>query len=347
MRTASLKEAPAAWAEALAPLFATPESPVANEAAAAAAALSFEDRPKRLAEALAGLAENDSFPLEVRLQALAAMSAGRSLAPVQFALVLEGAAAPYPAGASAASILARAKLSPEQLLALAERLKILGPIQLSALLPAFEQASGESVGLALAAALREARGLAGLHADRVRQLFARYPENVREQGRGLAALLDADAAKQAAHLEEMLPKLKGGDIRRGQAIFNSDRAACASCHAIGYLGGTLGPDLTRIGQVRTERDLLEAIVYPSASFVRSYEPVIVATRAGEDHSGVLRRDAPEEVVLATGPGAEVRIARGDIAEMRPGRLSVMPQGLDEQLSLQEMADLLAFLRATR
>jgi putative heme-binding domain-containing protein len=145
----------------------------------------------------------------------------------------------------------------------------------------------------------------------------------------------------------LLPKLQKGDVRRGQAIFNSTRAACSGCHSIGYLGGNLGPDLTRIGQVRTERDLLEAIVYPSASFVRSFEPFIVVTKNGDDFSGVLRKDAADEVVLGTGPNVEVRIARNDIAEMRPGKTSVMPQGLNEQLSQQEMADLLAFLKSTR
>jgi putative heme-binding domain-containing protein len=105
--------------------------------------------------------------------------------------------------------------------------------------------------------------------------------------------------------------------------------------------------LTSIGQVRTERDLLEAIVFPSASFVRSYEPVIVATKAGEELSGVLRREAAEELILATGPETEVRIARADVADLRPGQVSVMPQGMDEQLTRQELADLLAFLKNTK
>jgi len=141
-----------------------------------------------------------------------------------------------------------------------------------------------------------------------------------------------------------LPK---GDIRRGQAIFNDPKTACASCHKIGYVGGNVGPDLTRISEARTERDLLESIVYPSASLVRSYEPMVVATKSGEEYSGVVRRDAADEVLLATGPNTEVRIARSDIAEMRPGTVSIMPQGLDEQLSRQELADLLAFLKGTK
>src|SRR5262249_11100293 len=137
------------------------------------------------------------------------------------------------------------------------------------------------------------------------------------------------------------------DIRRGQLVFNSQKAACSSCHTVGYLGGKVGPDLTTIGQVRTERDLLESIVYPSASFVRSYEPYIVTIKSDETLSGVLKKDAPDEVILATGPGAETRIARVDITDIRPGTVSVMPAGLEEQLTKQELADLLAFLKSTK
>ena len=80
--------------------------------------------------------------------------------------------------------------------------------------------------------------------------------------------------------------------------------------------------------------------------MRSYEPVIVMTKADEEYSGVLRKDAPDEILLATGPNTEVRVARSDIAEMRPGAVSVMPAGLDQQLTKQELADLVAFLKNT-
>ena len=93
--------------------------------------------------------------------------------------------------------------------------------------------------------------------------------------------------------------------------------------------------------------MLEAIVYPSASFVRSYEPVRVLTKDGEDYSGVIREDAADHLLLATGPGVTMRVARSNIAELQPGNLSIMPAGLDEQLSKQELADVLAFLKATK
>ena len=139
--------------------------------------------------------------------------------------------------------------------------------------------------------------------------------------------------------------LKDGEVRRGQLVFNNPKAACVSCHSIGYIGGKVGPDLTHIGKIRSERDLLESIVFPSASFVRSYEPVQVFTKRGKQLNGVLRKDAPDEVVLAPNATEEARIPRNDIEEIRPGTVSIMPAGLDQQLTPRDLADLVAFLKA--
>src|SRR5207237_9423065 len=109
--------------------------------------------------------------------------------------------------------------------------------------------------------------------------------------------LDADKAAQKPRLEQLLTALQSGDVRRGQAVFQSPKAACSSCHAIGYLGGSVGPDLTHIGKIRSDRDLLESIVFPSASFVRSYEPVVLATKDGKFINGLIRRESAEEMVL--------------------------------------------------
>ena len=170
---------------------------------------------------------------------------------------------------------------------------------------------------------------------------------MRRQAEELYPRLDEGAAQKKAQLERLLASLKGGDVRRGQAVFNSPKAACVSCHAIGYLGGKIGPDLTHIGRIRTERDLLESIVFPSTSLVRSYEPVMITTRKGKVHNGLVRKDTAEEVVLTTGADQEVRIARTDIEEMRPSKVSIMPAGLDKQLSPRELADLVAFLKACK
>ena len=139
-------------------------------------------------------------------------------------------------------------------------------------------------------------------------------------------------AQQRSRLEETLAALPTGDIRRGQAVFNSTKTSCRACHTIGYVGGKNGPDLTRIGQIRQPRDLLESILFPSASFVRSYEPLAIRTLDGQVHSGVVKSDTPAEIVLTVAADKEVRIARDEIEVAQPGKVSIMPAGLDKQLT---------------
>ena len=62
---------------------------------------------------------------------------------------------------------------------------------------------------------------------------------------------------------------------------------------------------------------------------------------------MLRRNDDEEVVLATGPDQEVRVAQADVKELRPSPVSVMPDGLEEHLKPQDLADLIAFLKACK
>src|SRR5690606_24416027 len=127
----------------------------------------------------------------------------------------------------------------------------------------------------------------------------------------------ADATIRAAELEERLKLVANGDIRRGQAVFHSSKAACASCHAIGYVGGTVGPDLTRIGKIRTERDLLEAILFPSVSFVRSYEPVTIVTVNGQVFQGVPQEQSGDSITLVMAADKSVTIPQDEIEEMHP------------------------------
>ncbi|HEU0039805.1 MAG TPA: dehydrogenase, partial [Verrucomicrobiae bacterium] len=300
--------------------------------------------------ALLAIGADATRTADLRLEALAAVPGGlRSVEAglVGFLCANLDSVKTVATRSAAASVLAKAKLSEGQLLTLSETIKAAGPLEVSKLLAAFEHTTNEAVGLKLMAALKESKGFSGVNPGALKTLVAKYPPSVQAQGNELLALLNVDEAKQKAHLDELLATLPKGDIRGGQAVFNSTKAACTACHKLGYVGGNVGPDLTSIGQVRTERDLLEAVVYPSASFVRSYEPVIVRTKSDEEYSGVLRKDAADEIILATGPNTEVRVARADITEMRPGRVSVMPAGLDEQLSRQELSDLVAFFKGTK
>jgi putative membrane-bound dehydrogenase-like protein len=351
MAKTRLKSLPAIWTASLVRVLSGRDREVTRHAVLVARAVPVsKEAAADMNTALIRIARDTSTAADVRLDALAAIHNGLTqVGPEEFELLRSalGPAQPSALRATAAGVLEKSKLSREQLLMLTDCLQSAGPLELPRLLPAFDNAGDETLGLAMISALKESKGRSNLRPDVLRPRLAKYPESVKKQGEELLATLNVDAAKQRERLEGLLVALKGGDIVRGQLVFNSQKAACLSCHAIGYLGGKVGPDLTRIGQIRSERDLLESIIYPDVSFVRSYEPMLVVTKSGAMHSGVLRSDLPDEVVLATNATEEARIARTDIAEMRPGTVSVMPSGLDEQITRQELADLLAFLKATK
>ncbi|MCX7419831.1 MAG: c-type cytochrome [Planctomycetia bacterium] len=248
---------------------------------------------------------------------------------------------------TAAEVLSKAKLSKAQLTKLTEQFVTTGPLEVDRLLGAFEQSTDEQVGQNLIAALKTAPALTALRPDAIKTRLAKYSPSVQEAAQPLYAALNVDLGKQRKQLEEMLASLPPGDIVRGQKVFHNEKAACKACHALGYLGGKTGPDLTRIGGIRNERDLLESILFPSASFVRSFEPVLIVTTNGKTVNGLIRSETPDELVIATGPNKEERVARTDIEEMRPSSISIMPAGLEKQLTLEQLADLIAFLRAAK
>ena len=249
------------------------------------------------------------------------------------------------ARSAAVEALLKTTLSVEQLTALAEAIPRVGPLELNRLLGAFESATEESVGMKLVASLKQSPVLTSLRVDSVKLRLAKFPASVQQQAESLYAAINAEAAKQKERLDEVVGLVGQGDIRRGQLVFANSKAACVACHAIGYKGGNIGPDLSRIGKIRTERDLLESLLFPSVSFVRSYEPVLIVTTSGKQVSGLIRKETPDEIVLATGAKEEVRVPRADIEEIRPGTVSIMPAGLETQLTREQLLDLIAFLKS--
>jgi putative heme-binding domain-containing protein len=159
--------------------------------------------------------------------------------------------------------------------------------------------------------------------------------------------LAPDADRQKARLAELAPVLSGGDAGRGRELFYGPKAGCATCHTIAGRGGQLGPDLSKIGSIRTGADLLESIVYPSASFARGYEPYMVRTNDGAVQAGIISRETADSIYLTTGPNHTQRIMRQSITSLRPSTVSLMPQGFDEQLSRGELADLITFLSSLK
>ncbi len=347
MAATEVNRLPAHWTDALiAALDSRDSEDVSLAVAAGTTAEKIDGDAEGLRLALARVAGVTTHVDSTRLRALRAVSENRPLPPDLFEFLLAHLAPETPVADRlfAVDVASVAALTNEQFRRLAGLAADLGPMELDRLLPVFAKSSDAETGQRLARSLLDSDAVDGLVPEKLRLAFSKFDAAVAEAARPLLERPQADAEERAAKLEQLLDAVGTGDARRGQTVFQSSKAVCSSCHAIGYLGGTVGPDLTRIGQIRNERDLLEAILYPSASFVRSYEPVVVLTKAGQVHSGVPRDEDGDTLTLATAADKTVVIPREDVEEMRPGTISIMPAGLDKQLTPQELADLVAFLK---
>jgi putative membrane-bound dehydrogenase-like protein len=296
------------------------------------------------------LAADDSRTAELRAEALAAATPRTDhLEPSQFEFLeksLDKDKSPL-LRLMAASALGQAKLDDNQLKALTKTVAAAGPLEVPKLLPAFERTGNSEVGKALLAALTKAPGLQTLNVDILNRTLKRYPEEVKKASVDLRKKLTPDSEKQAARLDELKPLLAKGDHERGREIFFGKKAICATCHTVQSQGGRIGPDLTKIAATRSGPDLLEAVVFPSASFARGYEPYRITMRNGKVHDGIIGRETPEAIHLVTTDRSEIRLARSAIDTIEPSKVSIMPQGLDTQLTKQELADLLAFLQSLK
>ena len=348
MKRAKLSEPPPSWSEALVKVIADADPDLLPLAVAAArefppAAL----RETALAQKLITVVESPQLPQQVRVEALATVvSAFPEINEPQFELLIDGLSAENPVAlrSLAADAISQAHLSPRQLERLCNVLPTSGPLEINRLLPPFERRADERLGLMLLSSLKGASALPSLRLDVLRQTLAGHSSVVQQGIDELEALVNVDAAAQRRRIEELLPKMAAGDTRRGHAVFHSSKAACSTCHRLAYGGGTMGPELTRIGETRTERDLLESILFPSLSFVRSYEPVLIITTDGRTISGTIRDENDDEYVIEVNADQQVSVRRDEVAEIEPSLVSVMPAGLDRQLSTQELADLVAFLK---
>ncbi|HKA06928.1 MAG TPA: HEAT repeat domain-containing protein, partial [Gemmataceae bacterium] len=352
MSRAGLRDVPASWHAAISDILAAhPDNGVLTEAVSTLRSFPIgKGKAPDHAGDLRLVIESDA-PFDIRLGAMAALPSGLQSAPKDqpFRDLLAALDPDQPAGrrALAADVVGRARLTEAQISALVEYLPKASPLDLDRVLAAFAQTKDEAIGLKLVAALNDPKVRPSLRADGVKERIKHFPPAVQKDAEKLYALLNTDYEQQKAQLDEIAKTLKPGDVRRGQAVFNSTKTSCIACHTIGYVGGKIGPDLTRIGGIRNERDLLESILFPSASFVRSYEPIIVRTKDGQSFSGVPKKEAPDEIVLILAADKEVRILRDDIEDVQPGKVSIMPAGLDKQLTRQELEDLIAFLKACK
>lgn len=287
-------------------------------------------------------------PADFRLKALSArLMSEPKLSDAEFGMISSylGPKNESPIRQEASRLLTQAKLGEAQLISLAgAQVATADVFLLPDLINAYKGGQSEAAGKALITALEASKDhLDNLSAADMQKLFATYPQGVQAASTPLIKLLTEKQASRLQELESLQSQLTKGDVAEGRQLFFG-RATCFSCHSVAGNGGDFGPDLSNIGDIRSRHDILEAILYPSASFAREYESSKITTKTGS-YTGVIKEQLPDAITIATGPGSVVRVPRSEITSVEAETVSLMPPGLLKQFNIQEISDLVAYLES--
>ncbi len=133
---------------------------------------------------------------------------------------------------------------------------------------------------------------------------------------------------------------QAGNPAKGAVVFKD--ALCMNCHRFGGRGESLGPDLTTVANRFQMKEILESVVYPSQVVSDQYKSQIVVAN-GRTYTGLAAKNPDGSVTVLQSDGKKAQIAAADIEETRPSKLSAMPEGLLNPLTLDQVADLFAYL----
>jgi putative heme-binding domain-containing protein len=174
----------------------------------------------------------------------------------------------------------------------------------------------------------------------VRQRLLELGGNAAQWQQALAVKASLDRAQV---LRDFRPALQlAGDAQRGGMWF---RKLCITCHKVGSEGHDVGPQLASMTD-KSPATLLNAILDPNAAVDAKYFNYTIVTSDGQVFSGRLETETGSSITLLAAEGKRTTILRRDIEELQASARSVMPDGLERELTPQDLADLIQFVRLT-
>ncbi len=180
---------------------------------------------------------------------------------------------------------------------------------------------------------------AEISADRRERLLNAKFGGVRTRAEKLfAGAISADRQKVVDQYRAVL-ELKG-DAARGEKLFAK---TCSTCHKLGTVGHAVGPDLGAVKN-RDSESLLVSMFDPNRAVESKFLGYVAVTVDGKTFTGVLANESGGSITLVAPDGKEQVLLRQDLEEMRGTGKSLMPEGLEKDLSPQDAADLILFVQ---
>ena len=156
-----------------------------------------------------------------------------------------------------------------------------------------------------------------------------------------AANVSADRAAVVTAYQVSLEKK--GDVLRGRAVFEKN---CVTCHRVAGLGVNVGPDIADTYN-RSPAYLLTNILDPNRAVDANYFGYTLATTNAKLYTGLVKNETASSITIRMPEGKEETILRTDVDELKSSGLSLMPIGLEKSITVDQMADLLTFLKNWR
>ena len=149
------------------------------------------------------------------------------------------------------------------------------------------------------------------------------------------------SADRTAIAKEYRPAITTqGSAERGAQVFQNN---CSKCHRIKGVGHVVGPDISDT-RARSRDALLYDILDPNRRVDAQFSEYVVVTTSGRTLNGLLVSETPEQIVLRQPEGKETTVPRAEIEEMQGTGKSLRPVGIEKEVSVSQMADLLEFLK---
>src|SRR5690242_15659496 len=127
-----------------------------------------------------------------------------------------------------------------------------------------------------------------------------------------------------------------GVVERGRQLYrNEEKTACAKCHSVDGTSSKAGPDLASIGDKFPRRELIQAVLEPSFTIAVGYGATTIETRSDQEVTGIIKQATDAWIELMGPDGKLVRIPTSEITAQRGSTVSLMPEGLEAGLSLQD------------
>jgi putative membrane-bound dehydrogenase-like protein len=177
---------------------------------------------------------------------------------------------------------------------------------------------------------------------RIELLQVSADERLRERARKLFAATKLGKRQDVVAAYQKALQLKG-DAAKGKAVFKNH---CSTCHRLEGVGEAIGADLMAIRDRGTESVLLN-ILDPNREVKPQYLSYVVALDNGRTVTGMITAETATGITLRRLDGVSETFLRANIEDLRSTGMSFMPEGLEKQIDLQAMADLLAYLNSIK